>query len=91
MKFYVSQMALFPFLFVHPRNYFITHIWNHRKMFYVLTSLWFYVGHPWVQDDGMAPDKPLDPAVLSRLTQFSAMNKLKKMAFRVSVIYFASR
>ncbi|XP_057506199.1 calcium-dependent protein kinase 26-like [Actinidia eriantha] len=39
--------------------------------------------HPWVQDDGMAPDKPLDPAVLSRLTQFSAMNKLKKMAFRV--------
>ncbi|XP_057506200.1 calcium-dependent protein kinase 2-like [Actinidia eriantha] len=24
--------------------------------------------HPWVQDDGMAPDKPLDPAVLSRLT-----------------------
>ncbi|PSS15843.1 Calcium-dependent protein kinase [Actinidia chinensis var. chinensis] len=39
--------------------------------------------HPWVQDDGMAPDKPLDPAVLSRLTQFSAMNKLKKMAFQV--------
>ncbi|GFY97998.1 calmodulin-domain protein kinase cdpk isoform 2 [Actinidia rufa] len=24
--------------------------------------------HPWVQDDGMAPDKPLDPAVLSCLT-----------------------
>uniref|UniRef100_A0A2P2NKV3 non-specific serine/threonine protein kinase n=1 Tax=Rhizophora mucronata TaxID=61149 RepID=A0A2P2NKV3_RHIMU len=39
--------------------------------------------HPWVQEDGVAPDKPLDSAVLSRLTQFSAMNKLKKMALRV--------
>uniref|UniRef100_A0A0A0LEV4 non-specific serine/threonine protein kinase n=1 Tax=Cucumis sativus TaxID=3659 RepID=A0A0A0LEV4_CUCSA len=39
--------------------------------------------HPWLQVDGMAPDKPLDSAVLSRLKQFSAMNKLKKMALRV--------
>ncbi|ERM93658.1 hypothetical protein AMTRI_Chr03g149540 [Amborella trichopoda] len=39
--------------------------------------------HPWVQDDGVAPDKPLDSAVLTRLKQFSAMNKLKKMALRV--------
>ncbi|KAL6967048.1 Calcium-dependent protein kinase 25, partial [Sarracenia purpurea var. burkii] len=39
-------------------------------------------GHPWFQDDGVVPDKPLDPVVLSRLTQFSAMNKLKKMALR---------
>ncbi|KAI3822675.1 hypothetical protein L1987_10270 [Smallanthus sonchifolius] len=39
--------------------------------------------HPWVNEDGVAPDKPLDSAVLSRLTQFSAMNKLKKMALRV--------
>nr|CAD1841616.1 unnamed protein product [Ananas comosus var. bracteatus] len=39
--------------------------------------------HPWVQVGGVAPDKPLDSAVLSRLKQFSAMNKLKKMAFRV--------
>ncbi|KAL0914393.1 hypothetical protein M5K25_014737 [Dendrobium thyrsiflorum] len=39
--------------------------------------------HPWVQVDGVAPDKPLDTAVLSRLKQFSAMNKLKKMALRV--------
>ncbi|BAT96153.1 calcium-dependent protein kinase 1 [Vigna umbellata] len=36
--------------------------------------------HPWIQVDGVAPDKPLDSAVLSRLKQFSAMNKLKKMA-----------
>ncbi|KAK4834506.1 hypothetical protein QYF36_023968 [Acer negundo] len=39
--------------------------------------------HPWVQVDGVAPDKPLDSAVLSRLKQFSAMNKLKKIALRV--------
>jgi hypothetical protein len=42
------------------------------------------LGHPWVCVDGVAPDKPLDSAVLSRLKQFSAMNKLKKMALRVS-------
>ncbi|KAE8661228.1 Calcium-dependent protein kinase 20 [Hibiscus syriacus] len=39
--------------------------------------------HPWVQEDGIAPDQPLDSAVLSRLKQFSAMNKLKKIAIRV--------
>ncbi|GAB4836209.1 Mitogen-activated protein kinase cpk1 [Ancistrocladus abbreviatus] len=39
--------------------------------------------HPWIQVDGVAPDKPLDSAVLSRLKQFRAMNKLKKMALRV--------
>ncbi|CAL0310020.1 unnamed protein product [Lupinus luteus] len=39
--------------------------------------------HPWIQVDGVAPDKPLNSAVLSRLKQFSAMNKLKKMALRI--------
>ncbi|KZV42812.1 calcium-dependent protein kinase 11-like [Dorcoceras hygrometricum] len=39
--------------------------------------------HPWIVDDKVAPDKPLGSAVLSRLKQFSAMNKLKKMALRV--------
>ncbi|XP_052198562.1 calcium-dependent protein kinase 20-like [Diospyros lotus] len=39
--------------------------------------------HPWVQVGGVAPDKALDSAVLSRLKQFSAMNKLKKIAIRV--------
>ncbi|KAF3323056.1 calcium-dependent protein kinase 1-like isoform X1 [Carex littledalei] len=39
--------------------------------------------HPWMRIDGVAPDKPLDSAVLTRLKQFSAMNKLKKMALRV--------
>ncbi|XP_074307856.1 calcium-dependent protein kinase SK5-like [Silene latifolia] len=39
--------------------------------------------HPWIVDETSVPDKPLDSAVLSRLKQFSAMNKLKKMACRV--------
>ncbi|XVE75839.1 hypothetical protein DITRI_Ditri12bG0123600 [Diplodiscus trichospermus] len=39
--------------------------------------------HPWVQVDGVAPDKPLDSVVLSRMKQFSAMDKFKKMALRV--------
>lgn len=41
------------------------------------------LSHPWICENGVAPDRPLDPAVLSRLKQFSAMNKLKKMALRV--------
>ncbi|KAL3845613.1 hypothetical protein ACJIZ3_003016 [Penstemon smallii] len=39
--------------------------------------------HPWIVDDTVAPDRPLGSAVLSRLKQFCAMNKLKKMALRV--------
>lgn len=39
--------------------------------------------HPWIMEDGVATDKPLDPAILSRLKQFAAMNKIKKMAIRV--------
>jgi len=51
----------------------------------LICYLIFFAGHPWVQVGGVAPDKPLDSAVLSRLKQFSAMNKLKKMALRVSI------
>ncbi|KAG2655220.1 calcium-dependent protein kinase 6-like [Panicum virgatum] len=39
--------------------------------------------HPWICENGVAPDRALDPAVLSRLKHFSAMNRLKKMALRV--------
>lgn len=39
--------------------------------------------HPWIKEDGEAPDTPLDNAVLSRLKQFRAMNKFKKVALRV--------
>ena len=38
--------------------------------------------HPWLRE-GEAPDKPIDSAVLSRLKQFRAMNKLKKLALKV--------
>ncbi|KAI4348845.1 hypothetical protein L6164_009515 [Bauhinia variegata] len=41
------------------------------------------LSHPWVQVNGLAPDKPLDSAVIYRLKQFSAMNKLKKIAIRI--------
>ncbi|CAN7119149.1 unnamed protein product [Brassica rapa subsp. narinosa] len=41
------------------------------------------LNHPWIKEDGEASDKPLDNAVLSRMKQFRAMNKLKKMALNV--------
>ena len=34
--------------------------------------------------DGEASDKPLDIAVLTRMKQFQAMNKLKKVALKVN-------
>ena len=48
----------------------------------------FCLGHPWICENGVAPDRALDPAVLSRLKQFSAMNKLKKMALKVSFVFW---
>ncbi|WOL10399.1 calcium-dependent protein kinase 2-like [Canna indica] len=38
--------------------------------------------HPWLRE-GEASDKPIDSAVLSRMKQFRAMNKLKKLALKV--------
>lgn len=52
------------------------------------TMFCFATGHPWICENGVAPDRALDPAVLSRLKQFSAMNKLKKMALRVRACNF---
>jgi hypothetical protein len=42
-----------------------------------------YLEHPWIREDGEASDKPIDSAVLSRMKQFRAMNKLKKLALKV--------
>ncbi|XXG81127.1 hypothetical protein AAC387_Pa09g1831 [Persea americana] len=39
--------------------------------------------HPWIREDGEASDRPIDSAVLSRMKQFRAMNKLKKLALKV--------
>ncbi|GMI69841.1 calcium-dependent protein kinase 2 [Hibiscus trionum] len=47
------------------------------------SELVYAPGHSWIVDDRVSPDKPLESAVLSRLKQFSAMNKLKKLALRV--------
>ncbi|KAH6765942.1 calcium-dependent protein kinase 17 [Perilla frutescens var. hirtella] len=41
------------------------------------------LNHPWIKEDGEAPDTPLDNAVLDRLKQFRAMNQFKKVALRV--------
>lgn len=41
------------------------------------------LSHPWMREDGEAPDKPLDSTVLVRMKQFRAMNKLKKVALKV--------
>lgn len=40
--------------------------------------------HPWIREGGEASDKPIDSAVLSRMKQFRAMNKLKKLALKVN-------
>ncbi|CAN6372692.1 unnamed protein product [Urochloa humidicola] len=37
--------------------------------------------HPWLK--GAAPDRPVDSALLSRMKQFKAMNKLKQLALKV--------
>ncbi|THG19010.1 hypothetical protein TEA_008748 [Camellia sinensis var. sinensis] len=40
---------------------------------------------PWLKEDGEASDKPLDSAVLVRMKQFRAMNKLKKVALKADI------
>ncbi|CAL4994933.1 unnamed protein product [Urochloa decumbens] len=40
--------------------------------------------HPWIIDDAVAPDKPTDSAVLSRLKHYSAMNMFTKMVSKVT-------
>ncbi|OIW06238.1 hypothetical protein TanjilG_28763 [Lupinus angustifolius] len=39
--------------------------------------------HPWMKEGGAASDKPIDSAVLIRMKQFRAMNKMKKLALKV--------
>nr|CAB3459088.1 unnamed protein product [Digitaria exilis] len=41
------------------------------------------LNHPWIKEDGDAPDTPLDNVVLNRLKQFRAMNQFKKAALRI--------
>ncbi|KAM0839950.1 hypothetical protein ACQ4PT_059987 [Festuca glaucescens] len=46
-------------------------------------SAYDVLNHPWIKEDGEAPDTLLDNAVLGRLKQFRAMNQFKKAALRV--------
>ncbi|KAL7586720.1 calcium-dependent protein kinase 29 [Lactuca sativa] len=39
--------------------------------------------HPWLKENGDASEQPIDSAVLIRMKQFRAMNKLKKLALKV--------
>ncbi|KAL6513935.1 hypothetical protein OROHE_019391 [Orobanche hederae] len=39
--------------------------------------------HPWLKQDGEASEKSIDSAILIRMKQFMAMNKLKRLAFKV--------
>ncbi|KAI3812195.1 hypothetical protein L1987_16902 [Smallanthus sonchifolius] len=42
-----------------------------------------FLEHPWFREGGEALDKAIDSAVLSRMKQFRAMNKLKKLILKV--------
>ncbi|CAL4946930.1 unnamed protein product [Urochloa decumbens] len=46
-------------------------------------SAYDVLNHPWIKEDGEAPDTLLDNAVMNRLKQFRAMNQFKKAALRV--------
>ena len=46
-------------------------------------GLFFESEHPWMKIDGEASDRPINSAVVIRLRQFKAMNKLKKLALKV--------
>ena len=50
----------------------------------------FCAGHPWIVDDSISLDKPLDSAILSHLKQFSETNKLKKMDLHVRFLQICS-
>lgn len=39
-----------------------------------------------MREGGEASDKPIDSAVLTRMKQFRAMNKLKKLALKVVLL-----
>lgn len=42
--------------------------------------------HPWLRNLKKAPDVSLGETVLTRLRQFSVMNKFKKRALRVIIL-----
>lgn len=58
-------------------------LWQYCVLGVYADSFMVDVEHPWIKEGGDASDKPIDSAVFSRLKQFRAMNKLKKLALKV--------
>lgn len=63
-------------------TYLLKHV-NYRDDGQIHKFFLCFSAHPWIVEDGEAPDKPLGNAVLGRLKQFKAMNNFKKVALRV--------
>ncbi|KAK6946912.1 Protein kinase domain [Dillenia turbinata] len=47
--------------------------------------------HPSIREDGEASDKPINSAVITRIKQLRAMNKLKKLALKVGMMELKTR
>lgn len=87
LSIYSSMSLIFCFPFLSACVFFSSFSSNHYSLFFFFSFVteWSvdFVDHPWIRIDGEAPDKPLDNVVLTRMKQFRAMNKLKKLALKV--------
>jgi calcium-dependent protein kinase len=48
------------------------------------------LSHPWLKENGVASDKPLDSVVMSRMKQFAAQTKLRKAAILIAAQYLGA-
>lgn len=78
---YVMRSNRYPTVSTCNMNASLFHL-SYLHLFLNLKIFW-HVDHPWIREGGEASDKPIDSAVLSRMKQFRAMNKLKKLALKV--------